>query len=368
MWVLAREQNPDTYGVPQTQLWYSNVGQGWSFDGDLQVDLVGQEKTTIQGESVTGINPLGYGDQPNALCRIASQLMVFGQVSTSTVLGTDETNYTVLPLFNNVGCVAPNSVTKIREGLVGWLGATGAYIYNQSQLIDVTNEFLKNYLETIPADHWAACVGAFRRNRWFLSFPLDNVTLVAYFSTSGGQLELNNPRWTTLPYSMTSAAWYSGIRRNSSVSAPYEQIVGARTGTQYIDYWNDADEDLGTPVILTWTSPLTTSGAPFGQKTYRTVSITAPPQPCTLQVTLAIDPGYSTSPPIWTSGIIDLSAAPTTKIFNIPNNACKGYAAQVTIAAANSPSPGPVVLTGKPVEIWKLIVGGTIDRTWVTNA
>jgi hypothetical protein len=79
-----------------------------------------------------------------------------------------------------------------------------------------------------------------------------------------------------------------------------------------------------------------------------------------MTVTLDIDPGYASSPPSFTTDVIDLSLAPTTKIINIPMGGCKGYAAQVTINATNNGL--------QPVEIWEVVIGGTPDREWVTNA
>jgi hypothetical protein len=274
--------------------------------------------------------------------------MVFGLSSTSEVYGTDETNFIALPLFKNVGCVAPFSVTKIKEGTIAWLAGPGAFVYNQAQLEDISTEKLRNYLDSIPASNWSTAVGSFRRNIWFLSFPQSNVTLTYYFPEKA---------WNILPYAMSAGVFCCSIP-NDLLGTKFEQIVGARPGTNYIDFWQDSDSDLGAPITLNWTSPLM-CGNSWEQKTYRALSIAAPPQPTIVTVSLIVDPGYASSPPVWTSDPINLALAPTSKICNIPNLACKGYAAQVVISATNTGT--------QPIEIWEVVIGGTMDREWAVN-
>jgi hypothetical protein len=250
-------------------------------------------------------------------------------------------------MFRGVGCIAPLSVTKIREGVIAWLSPLGAFTYNQAVLQDISTERLYNYLAAIPAADWPTAVGYYRRDTWFLSFPSAGVTLTYYFPTGA---------WNALLYSTPAAVYSPATPVGSSV---FEQAVG--TVGQSIAYFDYSDSDLGNPISLQWVTNLDTSKAPFGQKTYRSCVVLAPIQPVIVTINLIVDPGYISSPVVWTSPPINLALGPTARVVNITGQSdCKGYAAQVKVTATNN---GLV-----PVEIWKVLIGGSVDRTWTTNA
>lgn len=355
MWVLAREQNPNTLEVPQLQLWYSEVGKPWSFDGALQVVLVDNASTLLTGpvnpNAANGtVFPLGqYGDTPVALAKIGSQVAIFGRKSTNMVYGTDETNYIVLPLFSNVGCIAPLSMIKYEEGKLAWFSAQGAMIYNQSALENISTEKMYNFLAGIPIADWPYIVGGYWRSTLYFSFPQYNLTLTYY---------LPNKSWNSLPYAVSAFTWDSSADHNGTTAGEYGSLIGARAGTAFIDYWSSSNQDLGNNVTATWSIPMSTSKASYGQKTYRSVSIVAPPQEAICYVTINVDPGYGVQSPIpATVGPIDLSQAPISKIYSLPTG-LKGYGATVTITLTNNNSPA---------EIWDVTIGGTIDRSWAVN-
>lgn len=347
MWVLTRVPNSFAKGGAQTQLWYSNQGQPWAFNAVQQVQLVGSEATTIRGG---GAN-VPFGDQVAGLAKVGSYLLAFKTLSTWIVTGVDQATYQAVPLFADIGLVAPASLTKA-NGRVFWLSAQAAMTYDGAQLGDITTEKLYNALQEILPIHLANGVGFFADQTWFLSFPDVPITFAYYLPTK---------EWTTLPYATQAAVFDTSIgsAQNAAASYKFNQIAAARTGTNTLDLWLEGQEnDLGVGTQVTWTSPLTDSGEPQAQKDYQFISVSAPQQNVSVTLTLTVDPGFTGSPAAFVSPAIDLSGGPSTHTLRIGQDKCVGYTAQVTVAAATA--------TGatSPLQIWSVQVGGVVKRNW----
>ena len=97
--MLTRAPNSFTQAGPQTQLWYSNQGQPWSFDAVQAALLVGSESTTLIGASAD----IPYGDQVAGLAKVGSFLLLFKTLTTWILSGVDEDTYTPIPLFSDIG-------------------------------------------------------------------------------------------------------------------------------------------------------------------------------------------------------------------------------------------------------------------------
>jgi hypothetical protein len=347
MWVLAQVPNSETGGGVQTQLWYTNEGQPWAFNAVDQVLLVGTENTTMR--PIANF-PIPFGDISAGLAKMGSYLMVFKTSSTWLITGVDEETYTPLPLFADIGLIAPSSLTKA-AGRVFWLSAQGAYSYDGANLEYISDK-LYNALQAIPPNYLANAIGFYADLTWFLSFPDEGYTYAYY---------LPKKEWTTLPYATQAAVFDTSIGSGPTAATSYKlnQIAAARIGTNDVDLWLEGQEnDLGVGTQVTWTSPITDSGQPYAQKDYRYICVSAPAQPVTVTVALYVDPGFPTTVPTFTAGPLDLSGLPGSFNVPIPQASCVGYTAQVVITAATA--------TGatQPLTIWSVSVGGTMKRMW----
>ena len=143
----------------------------------------------------------------------------------------------------------------------------------------------------------------------------------------------------------------------------WNQLIGARVGTNWIDAWTgDKENDLDDETCVTWVSPILDSGQMSWQKTYQSVSVIAPVQVGIVTVKVTTDPGSPTAQ-IWTQDV-DLSTGPITRNFNIPQGKCRGYCAQVQVNFCTTPG------LQQPITIWGVGVWGKLDRNltmWSPN-
>jgi len=372
MWVLARVQDASTNYLPQTQLWYSRVGLPWSFDAALQVLLAGDDATMVQ----TGpfVDPSIYGDTPAGLAKLGSTLLVFKTLSTLQVFGVDQSNYTIVPLFADIGLVAPYSLVK-GNGLVIWLSAEGVFSYDGANLQYLSDD-IYNALQSYPPNVLRNAVGSYADLTYCLSLPDAAITYEYY---------IPNKKWLPVPYATNAAAFSPSLPNDSTLASgepiggKFNQIAAAEPGTYNVDFWFDGPRvsgatttapqelDLGLPITVEWTGPLSDSGSPTAQKNYKYIAIAAPPQAVLATVTLTIDPGFADSPSAFVSEPFDLSLGPTTKIIRVPQAYSRGYSAQLSISAVNASAPsqlGVVTPSGATMQIWSVSVGGSIDRDW----
>jgi hypothetical protein len=353
MWVLARVTSAATNNVPQTQLWYSNVGQPWAFDGTNQVLLVGNEFTLPIGNTNSAFTPtLGpndttYGDEPVALCRLGSQLLVFKTQSTWMVVGSDQVSYTAIPLFSDLGCIAPGSVCK-GNGVVFWLSAQGVYAYDGSNLTYLSDP-IYNVLQQ-GQGVLSAAQGGYCDLTYFLTDPAAGQTYAMYLPTK---------EWTILPY---VSSFF--VNDTSVLDAPgsdvgffkFNQLMGGASN-QLVSFTAGGENDLGAGTAVSWTGPIWESGQPWTEKDYQWVSLSAPVQSSSViaTVTTVFNPGSPTAPPPAVS-TFDLSQGPMQNQ-HLPQGS-RGYAIQMTVQFIT-----PVNANG-PVSIYSIAYGGTFARPW----
>ena len=346
MWVLTRAPNSFTKAGAQTQLWYSNEGQPWSFDSVNQVHLVGSDASTLEDGNV----PVPYGDQVAGLAKVGSFLLIFKTLTTWILSGVDEQTYEAIPLFADIGCIAPASITKA-NGRCFWLSAQGCFSYDGANL-DYISDKIYNDLQAIAPDVLAGAVGFYADLTWFLSFPGQGVTYAYYIPKKD---------WTTVPYATASAIFDPSLGSGASAATSFKfnQIVAAELNSQVLSLWLQGQQsDLGQPITARFLSPLTDSGEPHAQKDYRFVCVSAPQQSAMGVVKLYVDPGFPTAEPTWVSPTIDFSALPGSTVFSIPQNFAVGWTAQVEVTA--TPENGSAV----PLQIWSVSVGGSVKRMW----
>jgi len=264
-WVLARVQNTDTNNQPQTQLWYSNKGQPWSFDGVNQVQLVGDENTTPASDTSSA---LPYGDQPAQLAKLGSMLLIFKTTSTWVLQGSDADSYLAVPFLPDIGMIAPQSGAH-GTAMYFWLSAEGVYSFDGASLQYISDD-IHNSLQAIPPVDWQSAVGFFGDLKYFLSFPSANITFVYYIPSK---------EWTTLPYATVSAATATAVADNPlGNSFKVNEIVAVGDATNLYSWLSGKENDLGAGTTVTWTGPQTDSGIPYAQKDYHYINVSAPIQ------------------------------------------------------------------------------------------
>jgi hypothetical protein len=341
MWVLAVVNNASTNNVPQTQLWYSNEGQPWSFDSVNQVLLVGDENTTPASDS-NGTLP--YGQQPAQLAKLGSLLLVFTNISTWVMQGSDATSYLAIPFLPDIGMIAPLSGAH-GTAMYFWLSAEGVYSFDGASLQYISDD-IHNELQAIQPNLWLTAAGAYKNLKYLLSFPEAGITFSYYIPSK---------TWTTLPYATPSFAVATGVGDNPiGLSDSINQLI-AVDGTQLDAWFAGKENDLGLGTTVTWTGPQSDSGIPFAQKDFRYLGVNAPIQTGEVTVTLQVEPGTGIAA---VSQTFDLSQGQSTKQFPIPQGACIGYTAQLSVTFTT-----PVGAT-KPITIWSVFAGGQIKRSW----
>lgn len=269
MWIFAVVQNAATQQQPQTQMWYSNVGQGWNLDDVAQVLLVGNEATTPAQGTVSYAVP--YGELPVAMTKFGSLLIAQREGDSWFVTGQDENTFQVITLFDSVGCIAPLGPV-VGRGLFAWPADSGYWTFDGSNLNYISDDIWE-LLATISPEAQTQQVGFYWQNYFCWSFPTENLTICWHAPTQ---------QWSTLPFALTYAAQLRSVGSdptNNLASPTFNQVVGARPGTNIIDSWfSDPVFDLGLPVESDWQGPASDVGAPAFTKTVVWLALQGPPQ------------------------------------------------------------------------------------------
>jgi len=280
MWVFALVQNAATQQQPQTQIWYSNVGQGWNFDDVAQVLLVGNENTSPAQVGVDYQVP--YGELPVSLTKFGSLLIAQREGDSWLVTGQDQNTFQVITLFDSVGNVAPLSGV-VGRGIFAWLADSGFWSFDGSNLTYISDDVYE-LLQTFTPGTQTTAVGFYWQNYFCWSFPENNITLCWHAPTA---------QWSALPFALSNAAQLRSVGSdptNVSDSPTYNQVVGVRTGTNIIDSWfSDPVFDLGLPVESDWAGPASDVDTPQYRKTVEWLLVEAPPQDASVEVILHRD-------------------------------------------------------------------------------
>jgi hypothetical protein len=347
MWVMATISNHDTGNVPQTQVWYSNVGQPWNFDAINQVLVLDDWQTSPLG-TLGGQGDLPYGLTPYALVPLGGILLLFLSQATWFINGSDETTYQPLQLFPDIGIAGPLAWV-LGGGMVAWLSSNGAGVWTyDGESLNYISQDIYNDLQAIPPTQWQSCAAGYADEQYFFSFPEAGVTFRFYLPTK---------EWTMLPYASPSFAAAVQVGSNPVAASSFKlnQLVAVREGTFYLDSWLDGKEnDLGLGTSVSWQSPYSDSGTPWMQKDYRWIGLSAPQQVGKVTLELFVD--YDNVPTV--SNTFDVSSGFTTQFFPIDQDTANGYACSLKVTFTTA------VGATEPIEVWSAFVGGTPKRGW----
>lgn len=347
-WCFVVAQNTNTDNQPQCQLWYSDYGTPWSFNGTYQVLLVGNGDTAL--------NPVygGRGEYPTAAIVLASTVLLLKNGTLHTLWGDDQTTF-ITRLIGSYACVAPQSAADCDE-MGCWLGSTaeygvGVYACDGFSKPQYISEDIRSALDAIASD-WPNAVGFYANASYYLSFPNSSITYVYHFQSK---------KWRSLPYATNFAYAIPGDQPPLPATQIYNEIIAVRPSTAFIDIWDGAETDLGYPITTTWTTDIRDGGKPQIQKNYFYIGLSNPLQAAgvTAYMQLTVwDYNNAVSTTRYpATGTIDLSATTWTP-FRIPEASNKGFQAQVTVVLANAP------LATTPAEIFNVVIGGTNEREW----
>jgi hypothetical protein len=348
VWVFSVQQNTNTLGIPQCQLAYSNIDRGWEFDLADQVLLAGDA-----GTPNTPVNFAGFGaytDAPVALRSLGSVGVAFKRRSTWSVTGDDQSSFLCRKLLD-VGCVAEKS-PAVGQSAVYWLSEVGVYSLDGINGPEYLSEDIRADLEGISTSDLVNAQGWFDGKEYFLSFPASELTYVFYTVTK---------TWRKIPYAAAAVTAVNARPKLASTDTIglFGSVAGARPGSLAVDYWNAAESDIGSPIICSWTGPLTNSQKSSWQKVYRFVTLEAPYQPgASATVYVNVDPGFPTGNE--PSVTFDLGSGEFRRIAALPQGT-RGYAAYVMVNFTSNTSVTPAL----PVRIYSISVWGTTDRELV---
>jgi hypothetical protein len=350
LWFMVDELNQDNlFTQYATQLWYSDYGVPWSFNGANQVLLVGAS----DNEGV-GVAPLtaGYdptpGNCPMMGVSVSGVAILFKKYSAFILDGLDETTFFLSPLEGSFGCVAQKSVALCGQQIF-WLSSRGVESWGLGQSVTYVGEPLRGVLSTYSADDLSAAVGWYSHQSYYLSFPTHGVTWV-YRITDGKW-------WGPLPYATTYVS--SQPAEVIPNGTTFNSIVAVNSSTVLeIDAWDAAWTDLGDSVVATWLSPISDSGRPWQRKAYMYVTIGAPVQPgiyATVQVSVW-DVNIAT-PNTYTLTFNLGNAFYQTQ--SLPMTESRGVYAQVEIGLINSMSATATA------QVWSVVVGGELLESYL---
>ncbi len=353
MWSFTVQNDAQTGNVPQTQLWYSNYGRPWEFDGTNNVMLVGNSATPSGLSGYAGT----YGDVPVALISLSSVLLCFKSRTVWVVYGDDASSF-VARQFLNVGCRARHSVAlaPLPQAVVAFFLTERGVCMTDGYSYQYVSEPIRSVIESLSLADRTNAVGFYSDYAYYISFPQLGQTWAYYTATQDW--------FGPLPYA-TSLAF--AVPANPSVSGgsgQVNEVTAVRLGGTEIDQWfSGGDLDLGAPQQVSWSGPLTDSGQPGVEKEFASITINAPLQPgISAQVTLSIDPGTTVSPgggPKQYTWTFDLGAG-TTQTVTVPTD-YRGFLAQLSVSFTTSTTvPGPA-------HLYSVVAAGVYGRPYVPH-
>lgn len=321
----------------QSQLWFSEAGQPWSYDSVNGALVVGPEDAPGNYSVDAGVatkpiwQPGLIEDTPMGMASTGTYLVMFKSSSMWILLGDSPSEFLQgVRCIANIGCLSTNSIAAA-EGGVFWQAPQGVYFFSGGQPSYI-GEDVQGIIEGLSWSDRQKAVGSYQDRTFFLSFP--NITLAYYTPTQ---------KWYTLPYGASYAVW-SSYNQNQLIFVNGNQL-------QLVE--GSAATDLGQPIVSTWVSQLSDFGTPGVLSSLKHLTVTAPIQPGTVTVRVDLDVNAGISN--WFSATWDLSKGNGAHVVSLPPK-MSGYDAQLTITTTTSPtattpiSLRSVELLGEPIK------------------
>lgn len=365
IWVYVIVQNISTLGVPEVQLWYSNLGRGWEFDQLnqvllLQSDVVNSYADVLVLEGSTTYDNL-YGNDPLAVAECGTFLMAFSRRQTWAIYGDAPANFLARQNFN-IGCVSRHSVTPTTGGIF-WLSENGSYWFDGStpQYIDGGIRGLLSATPTSPAIQLSAqmqSTGFFSNMTWYLAFPTLDFT-IGYYTVTGkwlSQIGYAPAGPAAVAYTPAYSNMYAPIAGYGGVN---EVIAARKTLTTSVDWWfADPNFDLGGAQGVEWVGPATYCGEDKDgwEKVFSHITVTAPAQPGTVVVTLTVDPNSPTAKTRTFNFDLSKGTRQISSVGDGQGGVLRGFIAQLSVFMLGAANPNPAP------HIWKVTAWGTMSR------
>jgi hypothetical protein len=289
LFYFALVNNLDTNNSPQFQLWFSNALRPWEFDKVNNVLLVDLPHSNVQ-PPINSVNQFTdpyiypqntYMEMPIAVKSLSS-VLVFWTTQTLYVLYGNDASSFIFQKLADIGCSSRGSVVSaiIDVGqntsteVIVFMSEDGIYLTDGATL-QYISEPIREVINGLSFQDRYTCVGAFYNHTYVISFPVLGQSWSYRFTTG---------QWSgPIPYTASAfAAVISDPRSPSLVLSNgagqpthWNQVIGARTGTTYVDNWFAAnDQDLAGNVSVTYTSGPQSGGALHMPKDFLSVGIT----------------------------------------------------------------------------------------------
>jgi hypothetical protein len=303
-----------------------------------------------------------YGNDPKSIASVGTVLVALKKRETWAVYGdgSDNNPFIQRQLFN-IGCVSTKSVVPAVGG-VFWLSENGVYFFDGSAP-QYNSEKISNHLRSIPGlpgispTDQTQSVGCFSDLTYWICFPTLGFSL-GYFTVSG--------EWSgNVPYApaYTSAMTFTPANPSSFGGRDLNEVIAVRSDKKTeIDYWfDDPSNDLGQPQVFSYTGPLSTSKKDSWEKIYRYVTLVAPIQQGTAEVTLTVDPGSNPAKTFVATFDLSKTTRQISGISDSEGNLMRGFLASLSVSVTG--------VAGQPApQIWAVSAWGMPERNLVVPA
>jgi hypothetical protein len=326
MWGLGSLQ---TTTVGKSDLWFSNYLQPTSFNSVTQVLDCGSD----------------LNDKPIALASLDSVLIALKQQSIWITYGDTQNDFITRKVFSAT-CVSKGSVA-VGYGKLFWLGSDGVYMFDGSSVPtnisdgSVAQGSIRDTVDTLLAQP-NNNIGA--PNVGVRGFIVDRTYYMGIYSVQNNvnpityAYDLVIGAWTVLPYSASAVGVCRNTYNNPTAVVGGPLTLSSDLGTPgQIDWYFAAETDLANPIVSSWLTQISDSGATALTKQYRFIEVIAPTQTETLNVTFTVNPGLNSTilPTFSTAYNIDLSIGTSRHRISLPPTAV-GYECQLLLGMSTS--------------------------------
>jgi hypothetical protein len=136
-WLISEET--EVMAMPDIHLAKLAFGRCWvAYGGTVHPSIAGRYGTLEKGQEII---PDAQGRQITAMYPVTAGLLVCTETSTFIIIPSDDgRGYRYQTLHPKAGCVAPNSMRTMADGMVVWLGREGFYAFQNGQVSLVSGD------------------------------------------------------------------------------------------------------------------------------------------------------------------------------------------------------------------------------------
>lgn len=163
---------------------------------------------TVPGDNITALATF-YDDQLGYKDRSRDCMVIFKQNSIYKLVWNSATDYYLVQVVDNIGCVAPQSIANVEGKYLLFLHTTGVYAFDGRTVTLVSQKIQPTIDEMNESNYLYRACGAYYKDHYYLSYP------------DSGQVSNQN----TIVFNTKFGSWTTATKPHAILFAPQTALT-----------------------------------------------------------------------------------------------------------------------------------------------